>query len=370
MTRKQKSLIALVGLLALCLVITGGCSKRDRVLDTGQSQGMARGFLRFSEPLSLQDADAFAVTHGLEVLAFQRSLELGGEHFTVFLPGIKGESPNSRFDRWQSSWSAFVKSSTEMTANIAASASESRDRVSFQELAQALATATQAPLDPRVDAVIVEGAGAALEALSPVAPLQSIEIRQLSDEGSSPPHDVLGPGQFPVSSDAGTWVPRSGLVITRPSPYYSGQREAYNYFIWGNTSGFFAGSGYEHDFYLSTNSGTYLDGGSDIFGFPHYQYAVTNLPSAYLDSRSGDDGSVKLYTLGCADARSIARERQYYTYWRTNNGNASVDRGGLTAQLTYHACSSNNTWCMWGLTSVPIASGYPISVPGDYYWNR
>src|SRR4029079_1292729 len=134
---------------------------------------------------------------------------------------------------------------------------------------------------------------------------------------------------------------------------------------------------FELDFVLNNQSnsnlgpGTYLDSYTGAYGFPRYEYAVTNQPSAYLDSRSGDDLSFSIaYTLGCANATQLRANTTYYTYWRTRNGSATRDNGEVIAEVGHNVCNGGvSTWCSgYNPTRTNITPEWGIGVPGTRNW--
>lgn len=185
---------------------------------------------------------------------------------------------------------------------------------------------------------------------------------------------AIAPQNVPIN----TWVPKSGEIHIHPSAY-PGERYIQNEMYWDTAtrvSGFGPNSTYEHDFFLndSDNSqygpGIYLTEAEGWNGIPSVSYWSSNLPRPYLDTRLGDPGYVKAFTIGSADAGSIEHMVWYRNYIRAQPGTADIDNGYLQAQLGHRTPSScYSTWCVFGDQIENIYSPYDVDpIPGDFFW--
>ena len=102
--------------------------------------------------------------------------------------------------------------------------------------------------------------------------------------------------------------------------------------------------------------GTYLDDSDGLDQVPDVSHWSSSLPRAYMDTRSGDPGYLKSFTIGSADGDAIQSGIWYNSYIRTVNGDADDDNGFLQAQLGYRQPSwCYTTWCVFGSEHVNIA---------------
>jgi len=167
-----------------------------------------------------------------------------------------------------------------------------------------------------------------------------------------------------------TWVPEYGWSDVGVSS--STSRFTNQSMYWDSVTGFPANSTYEHDFFLNNYDGkTYLDSAETSGSYPKFQYASSDLPRAYLDTRFADNRNELAYTIGSADAKAIQKNRWYYTYIRTANGNVTIDGGKLQAQLGHRSPSyCYSTWCSFGDQIERIIAAWQVPVPGSKYWTK
>lgn len=174
------------------------------------------------------------------------------------------------------------------------------------------------------------------------------------------------------------WLPRRGNIDIRPSST-PGERYVIQTIYWDSPSrvaGFDEDSAYEHDFFLNDSDtsqygqGTYWDDSDGLDQVPDVSHWSSNLPSAYLDTRSGDPGFIKAFTIGSADGNAIQSGTWYNSYIRTVNGDANMDNGLLQAQLGYRFPSwCYTTWCVFGSDHVDIYPEYKVDpIPGIFSW--
>ena len=367
-------------LTAACLGLTS-CSKKQASLPTAPAVETASpqfAFVSFPNGAAPDEALKYASSNNLKIVAFQHTIDIAGDRATAFLPAYPYESASMLRDRWQRAYATFIQSAATTIQQNAPLEDSPSFAASTKTLSRAFSStsATLTPLNGRFDAMIVAGSKERLAALRSDATTQ---VEAVSSESGERPAsgDFTRRAPEPTSAKSvqqSCFTPSAGKTITQPSPYYSGQREAYNYFGWSSTC-WSAGTTFELDFVLnnscpsSLGCGTYLDAGKDIYGFPRYEYAVTNQPAAYLDSRSGDPGYVVAYTLGCADAIQLVAGKTYYTYWRTRNGAATADNGSINSEYGVRLCGSYNTWCSgWYPTREIIVPSWTLAVPGTRNW--
>lgn len=168
------------------------------------------------------------------------------------------------------------------------------------------------------------------------------------------------------------WSPEQGWSYVYPSLY--GGRYTWQFMWWDDTGGFNSNSTYEHDFFLNNYDGrTYFDSRQTWDGFPLVIYAVSSLPAAYLDTRSGDPRGELAYTIGSARASDIRANIPYWydNYIRMVNGNTNSDSGKLWGQRGYRNPSwCYSVWCSFGSNWDPIVSAWNIPVPGTRSWQN
>lgn len=183
----------------------------------------------------------------------------------------------------------------------------------------------------------------------------------------------LNKTQLPLlAASTNYWIPAEGYSYVYPSSY--GGRYSSQYIWWPTTIGFTVFDTYEHDFFLNNYDGkTYLSAAQDSWGNPSVNYASTNLPYPYLDTRYGDNSGEKAYTIGSASAISIKSSTDYYyqTYIRTADGNTGSDSAKIQAQKGYrNPTSCYSTWCSYASETINLISAWNVSVPGSATWWR
>jgi len=125
--------------------------------------------------------------------------------------------------------------------------------------------------------------------VSPLAKPAAVESFEMSIQS------VQQTSSAAVSSILG-WLPRRGSIDIQPSTS-PGERYISQTIYWDSPSrvaGFDENSAYEHDFFLNDSDtslhgpGTYLDDSDGFDQIPDVSHWSSSLPSAYLDTRSGD----------------------------------------------------------------------------------
>jgi hypothetical protein len=351
----------LLGMIAAISLVSVACNEMAPKEET--EQVIARVVL--TTPMLVDQAVPLITQHGLRVTDFEHHFTIGDEVQTAFLPAYPGENVEQLHTRWDAAYMAFIRGMATSLDNGTPLGSESL-KASSNQLAESFAEAAVVlpQLRHEVDAVFMVGQRTAVDALQLDPSFKSVDIRAEPERAE--------PKSRMNSIETSCYRPAAGRTITRPSPYYSGQREAYNYFGW-NSICFINNATFELDFVLSFTAGTYLDSYTywinSYYGFPRYEYAVTNQPSAYLDARTSDD-QVAAYTLGCANAVQLRAGTTYYTYWRTRNGSASSDYAEVIAEVGHNVCNGGvSTWCSgWYPSRDLITPNWSILVPGTTNW--
>lgn len=184
-------------------------------------------------------------------------------------------------------------------------------------------------------------------------------------------------------------IPNQGMVDTKTSSQYSGQREAINYMMWNNMN-FGSTQAYEQElFFDNYDSQSFLNSASTASPgcFPVLQYASTNFPSSsrpYIDTRFKEDGTCESneleFTIGAFQANQLQTNTTYWTYFRTTNGNVSSDRIWLGGQIGHQSpsggfCPSGyETWCVFGDNPsagdlhADLIQAWKSGVPWQHYW--
>lgn len=193
---------------------------------------------------------------------------------------------------------------------------------------------------------------------------------------------LVGDGGITTSAVAVTQplylsVPNSGISYFYPDA--AGGRSVEQHMRW-NTINFLSDQTYEHKVYLYNHERqTYLDGTSTAYPgcFPNTVYAVTNSPSTsypYIDTRFPENGigceiDELSYTIGTAQASVLQPNIDYYTYMRFANGNDTVDKFKLQAQVGYRNPSTcYTTWCAAKYKIYTLIPSWSTAVPGTQSW--
>lgn len=180
-----------------------------------------------------------------------------------------------------------------------------------------------------------------------------------------------------LATVADTMIPKSGTSYFYPSS--AGGRYVQQNMKWTSVS-FSSDQTYEHDVFLyNYDRKTYLNGANTAYPncYPTTTYAATTWPSAskpYLDTRLSENlVSCEIdelaYTIGAAQANALQANTDYYTYIRTADGNDTVDKFKLQAQIGHRIPTScYTTWCSFRNQSYTLIPGWSSSVPGTQSW--
>ena len=179
------------------------------------------------------------------------------------------------------------------------------------------------------------------------------------------------------STSLNSLVPNSDTSYFYPSSH--GGRYVYQFMKWDSVN-FSEEQTYEHDVFLyNYDRKTYLDGDSTSYPgcYPKITYASTSWPAEskpYLDTRfSMYSPSCEInelaYTIGAAQARALQAYVYYYTYIRSENGNDSIDKFVLNAQIGHRSPSyCYTTWCSFGDETYALIPKWSATVPGTQNW--
>jgi|GEM_PF-3155899 hypothetical protein len=166
--------------------------------------------------------------------------------------------------------------------------------------------------------------------------------------------------------------------------FLSSTPSARGYISWmkWNNRNFGTNDTYEHEVYLynyddsvSSNRKTYMtkSGTGSPNCMPTVQYAASNLPSPYLDTRLDQNGSCDhsgnevSYTIGTPVASSLSNTAMYFTYWQTDEGALYKPIFKVQGQLGYRLPSNClTTWCSFKSTTLKLI---PVNNSGSWINN-
>lgn len=352
--------------------------------EASSEKSQAKARVDFITPTSVEAAMGAAQQQGLRVVEIRHNIYLGDQTFVGFYPVPDGTDSTEVRAGLAHSYKLFlqdmIKSAQQQALKVRGKSVRDAVEIIRQESVEvmavnsreALAAATHA--EPHITGITVEGSQRSIEGIKEAGPaVKSIEtvssVNQF--ELSAAPLMMAKNEMQSLAATTATWenwVPESGVIT-------SGQSDNSNRYInismiWDDTSGFGDGSTFEPDLFLnndpksSLGPGIYLDTRQTLDKIP-VAYAVSNLPTPYLDTRLDDPSTEVAFTVGSARAKDIRANNAYYTYFRTKNGSASRDNGKLTAQLGYRRPSwCNTTWCSYGSHWERIVSAWGITIPG------
>lgn len=192
-------------------------------------------------------------------------------------------------------------------------------------------------------------------------------VRIITNETVNEPSNQLPLPSLKNDKAFTNYQPSNGTVVSGEDG--PNRRYIYQQMKWTDTSGFDWWWAYEHDFYLNPQGGSYLTTGQNLDGTPTV-FWYSDLPGAYLDSRTDDNTDEKLiYTIGSVWAEDIKVNKTYESLIGGNNGLANADHGTLWAQLGQQHCNIPWTWCVTNaLDTTWLSTEWEIAVPGLYVW--
>jgi len=341
----------------------------------------------FKTPIELESAINIANQYGLVVQAFQREYQMGSQTVVdgYFLPSANIDPSTLTGLYWQS-YGDMLEDIEQATANIPMANDplvETARQMYLDDVKKARQVfsftldgcwATNTCSSIAVMELLVSGKASDLSNLAISNLVDRIEFQGNSEEQTNTTTITIQ-ATVPIN----TWVPKSGYIVIGENSRPRGQCYISNYMIWDTASrisGFGTNSTYEHDFFLNNSSnstygpGTYLTGAQYANGIPKISHWSSNLPRPYLDTRFGDAGYLKAFTIGSADAHKIKYGVLYQNYIRASKGTASIDNGFLQAQLGRTPSTCYTTWCSFGDQHHDIYSPYQVDpIPsGIFYW--
>lgn len=324
--------------------------------------------ISFRNPLSVEQVSSFIDQYKLETIYYKSTFDTGYTTTTDFyfpksgIDILKDYTDSRRgyiLDTIQTS-EAIAKSGNEDLKDMAAQKAETMRRA-LKDGSDIQITGIMAYGDPGIDIRIAK---------SPlVLTVYSESTNTRSLALTSPLIASINKFNFISLNNLG-WIPTSGTSVVNPSTLCCNLRFSQQYAKWSSISGFSSTSAYEHDFWLNNyDNKTYLDTSQDSSGFPIVNYAGSDLPQPYLDTRWGDIGGEKSYVVGTPYPNKISINTLYNTYIRTNKGNTATDTGKLQAQLGYRVPTCISTWCINSSQTVNLIKAWNITVPGMKNWS-
>ncbi|HEU4714823.1 MAG TPA: hypothetical protein VFS76_24900 [Pyrinomonadaceae bacterium] len=339
----------------------------------------------FGASVALEKALLLAARQNLTITEIQHSFSLGDHRFIGIFP-VDDETPVDTIpEKIVANYRGFLLDVQREEENSALESSLT-DAGSTEKRMKSIAHAQRALIesyqDFRIDGLTVSGTRSAIDGAAKenghvvsrieLAAGQTIEKGERRTQKSSPQLQAV------ATVAENTWVPTSGKIVTGGAS--EGGRYVRQEMKWTNVSGFASDSTYEHDFFLKNSSGevrgpgTYLDRSQAFDGMPKVEYAASDLPRAYLDTRAMDKGDEIAFTIGSAAASDIKPNVTYMSYIRTKDGDASQDDGKLQAQLGRRRVPGcYTTWCSFENEQVPrvnIVPAWQVPVPGVKSWDR
>ena len=332
----------------------------------------------FVSPISIEEAIEVAHERKLSVAFIEHSFLIGDQTFVGFYPVTSKNKDKVRSGLLEA-YKVFLQDMIESPKQPEVeTVLDSNEQVAFRNMeAQFMKAKLEADTtELKIDRIIVKGKVASIEALKESSPLiQSAEAFNVEQTNVQNEIPLISAASY---VDWEKWQPEWGRVQIGPSTQ-SGFRILDLRMMWDDVSGFSWDSTYEHDFFLNNDPrsalgpGTYLDrsewpGGLRI---PKVDYAASNLPRAYLDTRIGDASNLIAYTIGSAKASDILTNTWYYNYFRTRNGDASRDNAWLTAQRGIRLPPNDfSTWASWSVQQNNIFPNWQIQVPSTFSWRK
>lgn len=380
-------ILGLVALAATTLSVgaVDARTSKPRLSEVERSTPRVLAQIELASPIPLEDAIRMAKRQRIDLLLVEHTFTVGDQQFVGFYPVPASEQVEDSRARFFEAHRAFLSDMVESSRRIDEDSLGDDSRASLQDwkfkLDEALDTGITTEL--RVGKLTIQGDRSIVNSLSGQRGIRQVTV--VSDESQMETQSSTlqsSSNQLALAADWSTWQPRAGTVDTGPSSAPN-NRYMNLQMSWQNVSGFGPTSTYEHDFFLnnSANSsmgpGTYLDRaqtGGQVWGYsgvPIVEYAASNLPSAYLDTRFMDGNVEIAYTIGSAKASDIRTQTWYMNYIRTRNGDALRDNAKLTAQLGHRSPSSSySTWASYGDAQSTIFPAWSLAVPAGLSWAR
>jgi hypothetical protein len=325
----------------------------------------------FSQIMTVEDALSVAMDNELDPIFLEHEFTVPGRLKSVgFIPMTKGMSAAEEYKKAKDAHRAFLQ---DMAAGN-------------DEEAPAFKKALQKPSDIKITKMMVESRGELLNVLKKKdSRIKEVDVKK--SEQKSPKLEsflkrFIETAVAAVSQES--WVPEYGKIQTSESSV-AGERYVRQKLHWDDASGFGLKDTFEPDFFTYNYDGTtksYLDKRETTNNYPVTTYTSSDLPGAYLDTRSFDaknsngERNELAYTIGSSRADDIKIGYTYVNYIRTVKGAATTDKGKLQMQRGYRYPSTcYTTWCSFGYENdsssryKPVTS-WSISVPGYLEWRK
>lgn len=328
----------------------------------------------FAAKLSPESAVAVLAPHGLQGGQLRHAYEAGGQTWTGFFPFKGSDAPKIARE--------YREAHAAMTADVLDSlnkAGQPRSASITASARAALEAGSGALRTPVVIGALGILAAGSVDRVRADSRVSGAVVRTPTPRVKRA-QKVPGALMVPLSghSTYDQWVPDDHYITVQPSSM-SGQRYISNDFVWGSGRSLYFGGdyGFEADFLLSRNEGTYLTRDVVWIDIPDV-YASTNLPwdslgnPPYLDTRYGDYITQEIsYTMGTPGGNQILTGVWYNTYIRGRNGDADNDWGRHYPDQTVFrgGPEPRDTWSMYPHAACYSSWSIPIPVV-SWHWNR
>jgi hypothetical protein len=193
-----------------------------------------------------------------------------------------------------------------------------------------------------------------------------VDVASLADQESATlARETTVDAAVPMALSGGTcgstWHPNSVKVVAKPAAQPA-QRYAQVLFKW-TTSARLANLHACPSVTFEADFVTYNYDDAQYLGMTIYSYS-SNMPSYYHDTPASDSSDELNYSLGTTDAKQLQLNTEYFTYFRTNHGNASSDTVKVVAQRGKRTPSGcHNAWCIFAQASIRYPTSGWITVP-------
>lgn len=91
----------------------------------------------------------------------------------------------------------------------------------------------------------------------------------------------------------------------------------------------------------------------------------TSMPDGYKDTQFLDGDNEYIFTIGTSRAGKLDPDKEYRTYFRTENGNTSSDDGAIYLQRGNRTPSyCDSTWCIFAQETKKYVAAWDLPIPG------
>lgn len=185
----------------------------------------------------------------------------------------------------------------------------------------------------------------------------------LKDEASLSPSSRPQSSQDTVSASAscsGYWWP-SWITAKAGKSSIEGRRFGVTHFEWSASR--LANLKCHNDVTFEPDFVTYNYDGRHYFDKSITAWSTT-MPSGYKDTQFADSNNEWVFTVGTSDAKKLAADTTYRTYFRTAYGNYSSDTAKLTLQRGNRTPTwCHSTWCIFAAATKRVPSEGWFSIP-------